>query len=126
MRAAECTEHGFSVLVFLEELVERVHGCVLSLVAPPSAAPGTSTVSAYAHKEHKHARALPQAERMSGATWQSRPLHGGRDPTPTKPKRHERIRLVLSPSVLSVHSSDAKATKASAKHAKIGPKEHGA
>ena len=84
MCTAECTEHGFSVLVFLEELVERVHGCVLSLVAPPSSAPGTSTVSAYAHKEYEHARALPQAERMSGATWQSRPLHGGARPHPNQ------------------------------------------
>ena len=133
MCATECTEHGFSVLVFLEELVERVDGCVLSLVAPPSAAPGTSTVSAYAHKEHKHARALPQAERMSGATWQSRPLHGGRDPTPTKPKRHEHVRPVLSPSILFVHLHDARTANASAKptkrhgkHAKIGQKERGA
>ena len=71
-------------------------------------------------------RKLPQAEQMSSVERQSCPLHWGRDPTPTKPKRHERIRPVLSPSVLFVHSRDARATKASAKHAKIGPKERGA
>lgn len=102
-------------------------------MAPPGVAPGTSTVSACAHKEHKDARALPQAERMSGATWQSCPLHRGRDPTPTKPKRHEHVSPVSSPSVLFVHLHDArtanapaKRTKPRGKHAKIGPKEHGA
>jgi len=98
----------------------------LRLVAPPGVAPGTSAVSVCAHKEDKDARKLLRAGRMSGATRQPCPLHWGHGPTPTKPKRHERIRLVLSPSVLSVHSSDAKATKASAKHVKIGPKERGA
>lgn len=55
------------------------------------------------------------------------------DPTPTKPKRHEHIRPVLSPSVLFVHLHDARTANASAKptkrhgkHAKIGQKERGA
>lgn len=102
-------------------------------MAPPGVAPGTSTVSACAHKEHKDARALPQAERMSGATWQSCPLHRGRDPTPTKPKRHEHVSPVLSPSVVSVHLHEArtanalaKRTKRHGKRAKIGQKERGA
>lgn len=82
----------------------------LRLVAPPGVAPGTSAVSVCAHKEDKDARKLLRAGRMSGATRQPCPLHWGHGPTPTKPKRHERIRLVLSPSILSVHSSDAKAT----------------
>ena len=99
-------------------------------MAPPGVAPGTSTVSACAHKD---ARALPQAERMSGATWQSCPLHRGRDPTPTKPKRHEHVSPVLSHSVLFVHLHDARTANALAKRtnrhgkrAKIGQKERGA
>lgn len=98
----------------------------LRLVAPPGVAPGTSAVSLCAHKEDKDARKLLRAGRMSGATRQPCPLHWGHGPTPTKPKRHERIGPVLSPSVSSVHSNDARATKASAKHAKIGSKERGA
>ena len=61
------------------------------------------------------------------------PSMGGRDPTPTKPKRREHIRSVLSPSVLFVHLHDARTSNALAKpmkrrgkHAKIGQKERGA
>lgn len=78
-------------------------------------------------------RKLPQAERMSSVERQSCPLHRGRDPTPTKPKRHEHVSPVSSPSVSFVHLHDArtanalaKRTKRRGKHAKIGPKERGA
>lgn len=105
----------------------------LRLVAPPGVAPGTSAVSVCAHKEDKDARKLLRAGRMSGATRQPCPLHWGHGPTPTKPKRHEHIRSVLSPSVLFVHLHDARTANASAKpakrhgkHAKIGQKERGA
>lgn len=105
----------------------------LRFVAPPNVAPGTSAVPACAHKEKKDARKLLQAGRMSGTTRQPCPLHWGHGPTRTKPKRHEHVRPVLSPSVLSVHSRDARTVNASAKptkrhgkRAKIGQKERGA
>lgn len=105
----------------------------LRFVAPPGVAPGTRDVSVCAHKENKDARKLLRAGRMSGATWQSCPLHWGHGPTPTKPKRHERIGAALSPSILFFHLHDArtanapaKRTKPRGKHAKIGPKERGA
>lgn len=105
----------------------------LRLVAPPDVAPGTSAVPACAHKEDKDARKLLRAGRMSGATWQPCPSIGGHGPTPTKPKRHEHVRPVLSPSVLFVHLHDARTANASAKptkrhgkRAKIGQKERGA
>lgn len=68
----------------------------LRLVAPPSVAPGTSAVSLCAHKEDKDARKLLRAGRMSGATWQSCPLHWGARPYPnqTKTTRAHRARVV--------------------------------
>lgn len=69
----------------------------LRFVAPPDVAPGTSAVPACAHKEDKDARKLLRAGRMSGATWQPCPLHWGHGPTPTKPKRHERIGAAYLP-----------------------------
>ena len=105
----------------------------LRFVAPPGVAPGTRAVSVCAHKEDKDARKLLRAGRMSGATWQPCPLHWGHGPTPTKPKRHEHVRPVLTPSVLFVHLHDARTVNASAKptkrhgkRAKIGQKERGA
>ena len=46
---------------------------------------------------------------------QSCPLRWGRDPTPTKPKRHEHVRPVLSPSVLFARWRCARRTNALSK-----------